>query len=147
MVYQKNESTLRIESQVENALNELIASSSRDLKRKYKYLLKVSKSNSLQNEVIKMGEDFHDIIGIFGDRLYKMNGEQLHYNEMGERIANQRNNFAHGNLDKDFIGSALLDVIYMEYVVYAMQLKKYGVSDLNIRKSINDLFNLRIAIR
>ena len=34
----------------------------------------------------------------------------------------------------------------MEYVVYAMQLKKYGVSDLNIRKSINDLFNLRIAI-
>ena len=142
----KNESTLRIESQVENALNELIASSSGDLKRKYRYLLKVSKSNSLQNEVIKMGEDFHDIIGIFGDRLYKMNGEQLHYNEMGERIANQRNNFAHGNLDKDFIGSALLDVIYMEYVVYAMQLKKYDVSDLNIRKSINDLFNLRLSI-
>ena len=93
-----------------------------------------------------MGEDFHDIIGIFGDRLYKINGEQLHYNEMGERIANQRNNFAHGNLDKDFIGSALLDVIYMEYVVYAMQLKKYDVSDLNIRKSINDLFNLRLSI-
>ena len=142
----KSESTLKVESQVEKALKRLIDSSSGDLKRKYKLLLKTAKFSSLENKVIKIGEDFHDIIGIFGDRLYKMNGEQLSYKEMGERIAKQRNNFAHGNLENDFIGSSLLDVIYMEYLVYAIQLKKYGVSDLNIRKSINDLFNLRIAI-
>lgn len=142
----KSESTLKAESQVEKTLKELIESSSGKIKDKYRYLLKTAKFSSLENKVIKIGEDFHDIIGIFGDRLYKMNGEQLSYKEMGERIAKQRNNFAHGNLDNDFIGSSLLDVIYMEYIVYAMQLKKYGVSDLNIRKSINDLFNLRLSI-
>ena len=142
----KSESTLKVESQIEEAIKELIDSSSGDLKRKYKLLLKTAKFSSLENKVIKIGEDFHDIIGIFGDRLYKMNGEQLSYKEMGDRIAKQRNNFAHGNLDNDFIGSSLLDVIYMEYIVYAMQLKKYGVSDLNIKKSINDLFNLRLSI-
>ena len=65
---------------------------------------------------------------------------------MGQRLADQRNHFAHGDLDKDFIGLSLLDVIYLEYVVYAMQLKHYGVRDVEIQKSINELFRLSIAI-
>lgn len=65
---------------------------------------------------------------------------------MGKRLASQRNHFAHGDLDKDFIGLSLLDLMYMEYVIYAMQLKYYGVEDKNIRKSINDLFKLNFFI-
>ncbi len=65
---------------------------------------------------------------------------------MGQRLAEQRNDFAHGNLDKDFIGLSLLDLIYLEYVVYAMQLKHYGVQDVEIQKSINELFHLGVAI-
>ena len=61
---------------------------------------------------------------------------------MGKRIADQRNHFAHGDLDKDFIGTSLLDLMYMEYIVYALQLKKYDVANDDIRKAINDLFGL-----
>ena len=61
---------------------------------------------------------------------------------MGQRLASQRNHFAHGDLDKDFIGYSLLDLIYMQYIVYAMQLRYYGVSDQNIRRAINELFGL-----
>ena len=65
---------------------------------------------------------------------------------MGQRLADQRNHFAHGDLDKDFIGLSLLDLVYMEYVVYAMQLRFYGMNDEKIRKSINELFDLNFAL-
>ena len=65
---------------------------------------------------------------------------------MCKRLSTQRNNFAHGNLDQEFIGNSLLDLIYLEYIVYAMQLKQYGLSNENIQKSINDLFSCRIAL-
>jgi hypothetical protein len=65
---------------------------------------------------------------------------------MGQRLAQQRNNFAHGNLDKDFKGSSLLDLVFMEYILYAMQLKRYGIKDMDIQKAINDLFHLSFAL-
>ena len=88
-----------------------------------------------------------DIIGVFGKHLYHMNGEELKYSEMGKRLSSQRNNYAHGNLDKEFIGLSLLDLMYMEYVLYAMQLNYYGVDTTNIRHAINELFHLNYAIK
>lgn len=35
----------------------------------------------------------------------------------------------------------------MEYFLYAMQLKKYGISDINIQRCINDLFQKHIIIK
>ena len=93
-----------------------------------------------------MGKDFSGTIGKFGERLYQLNNEELKYSEMGERLSNQRNHFAHGDLDKEFIGTSLLDLIFMEYVIYAMQLKFYGIEDINIQKAINELFRLNFAI-
>lgn len=93
-----------------------------------------------------MGKDFGEIINVFGNRLYSLNKESMKYNKMGERLSKQRNNFAHGNLDKEFIGNSLLDLIYLEYVVYAMQLRQMGLSNENIQKSINDLFSCRLAL-
>ena len=121
-------------------------SSSGKLKKKFQFLKKLIRADSLQTEIIKMGEDYDDIIGVFGKHLYQLNDESLVYSEMGERLANQRNNFAHGDLDKDFIGLSLLDLIYLEYVIYAMQLKHYGIGNDCIKKSINDLFRLNYSI-
>ena len=50
------------------------------------------------------------------------------------------------NLDKDFIGLSLLDLIYLEYIVYAMQLKEYGVDNKSIQRAINDLFGCLLAL-
>lgn len=144
-VPKKKEITL-IENEATEALKKLIDSSTGKLKNKYKFLSKLIKSDSLQTELVKIGKDFDPIIGNFGKHLYKLNEDELSYSEMGERLSRQRNNFAHGNLDKDFIGKALLDLIYLEYVVYAMQMKHYGIDDANIRKAINELFHLNYAL-
>lgn len=138
----RKQSTIEIEAKVTEEINKLIQSSSGKLKKKYMFLKKLIKSDSLNNEIIKIGKDFDEIIGKFGKNLYKLNGENLCYSEMGKRLANQRNHFAHGDLDKDFIGLSLLDLMYLEYIIYAMQLKRFGISNENIRKSINELFGL-----
>lgn len=64
----------------------------------------------------------------------------MRYSEMGKRLSDLRNNYAHGNLDKDIDEKSLLDLIYMERIVYAMQLKFYGVEIFNIQNAIIELF-------
>lgn len=142
----KKEATVKVETEATEAILKLIESSSGRLKKKYQFLKKLIKSDSLQTEIIKIGEDYDKIIGVFGKHLYNFNDESLVYTEMGKRLADQRNHFAHGDLDKEFIGLSLLDLIYMEYVIYALQLKYYGIADDRIRKSINDLFHLNFAL-
>ena len=68
----------------------------------------------MKESVEKVGHDLSDTIDIFGQQLYSLNGEVLNYSEMGKRLADQRNNYAHGNLDKEFIGNSLLDLVYLQ---------------------------------
>lgn len=138
----KKKATILIESKATEALQKLIDSSTGKLKNKYKFLSKLIKSDSLQTELVKIEDDFHPIIGKFGEHLYSLNGEELIYSSMGERLSSQRNHFAHGDLDEDFIGLSLLDLMYLEYVVYAMQMKHYGIENANIRNAIKELFHL-----
>lgn len=138
----KKESTKVVEEKATNELQKLIDGSTGKLRNKYKFLQKLIKSDPLQSEISQVGKDYDGIIGGFGKNLYSRNDVELNYNEMGERLADQRNHFAHGDLDREFIGSSLLDLIFLEYIIYAMQLKYYGVSDENIRNAINSLFHL-----
>ncbi len=142
----KDETTVEAENHVADIIQEHIANTGGKQKKIFKFLKKLVRSDSLQTEIIQMGRDYSDIIGIFGERLYQLNDQVLKYTEMGQRLSDQRNHFAHGDLDKEFIGLSLLDLIYMEYVIYAMQLKYYGIDDNNIRKAINELFHLSFAI-
>lgn len=70
-----------------------------------------------------------------------INNERLAYSEMGKQLSEQRNYFAHGDLDQDFIDLSLLDLIFLEYVVYAMQLKGYNIEIPIIQNVINGLFH------
>lgn len=143
---QKTEATIDAEQAVSESIQKHIEETSGKQKKIYKFLKRLIKSDSLQAEIIQMGKDFNGVIGVFGNRLYHLNDQELKYSEMGQRLSDQRNHFAHGDLDKDFIGASLLDLIYMEYVIYAMQLKYYGLEDEKIQKSINELFHLSLAI-
>lgn len=142
----KKPTTIKAEETATEKLRELVDSSNGKLKKIYKFLRKLIGSNSLQAEIEQTGKDYADIIDVFGKHLYSMNKETLKYSEMGLRLSKQRNNFAHGNLDKDFIGLSLLDLIYLEYIVYAMQLKEYGVDNKSIQMAINDLFGCLLAL-
>ncbi len=142
----KKESTRKVEEEATNTLQKLIDESTGKLKSKYKFLQRLIKSDSLQSEISQVGKDYDGIIGGFGKVLYSRNDIELDYNKMGERLANQRNHFAHGDLDQEFIGSSLLDLVFLKYIIYAMQLKNYGISDENIKNAINDLFHLNYRL-
>ena len=142
----KSESTIKAEGSVSEAIKDLLSKSTGKEKEKYKFLLRLVKSDSMQSEVIQFGKDYADIINDFGKQLYNLNQVEFDYKEIGKRVSDQRNHFAHGDLDKDFINEALLDVIFLEYIVYTLQLKAFGLTDDNIRKAINDVFHLNFAL-
>ena len=142
----KSEKTVEIEDQAEKAIQELIDLSSGKLKKKYRFLKKLIRSDSLQDEVIYTGNQLEKVIDVFGKRLYELNNGTLNYTEMGQRLADQRNHYAHGDLDKDFIGESLSDVVFMRYVVYAIQLSRFGIDEKSIQHAINELFRCGILI-
>jgi hypothetical protein len=143
----KSEATLKAEDAVALEVQKLFDNAGNRKQRSiYSFLQKLVRSDSLESEIVHTGKAIDDIIGVFGKHLYHMNGQELKYSEMGKRLSSQRNNYAHGNLDKEFIGLSLLDLMYMEYVLYAMQLNYYGIEAVNIRHAINELFHLNFAI-
>ena len=142
----KKDKTIEAENKATKIINELIDKSQGELKTIFKRLRNSIGFINLESEIIQIGKEYSSIIGIFGDYLYKLNSEILKYNEMGHRIAEQRNNFAHGNLDKDIIGLSLLDLMFLERIVYAMQLKYWGISNINIQNIINDIFGAGVAL-
>lgn len=142
----KKKARLEVEEKAIEAMDVLIEGCSGALKKKYKFLKKKIRSDSLQNEIEEIGKEYANIIDLFGNHLFKINDEKLNYTEMGMRLADQRNHFAHGNIDKEFIGLSLLDLIFLEYIVYAMQLHFYGIETKNIQKAINELFHRSIAL-
>ena len=137
---------IEAEELVSETIQNHIENSSGKQRAIYKFLKKLVKSDSLQAEIMQVGKDFSGILDPFGKRLYHQNGQELKYSEMGQRLADQRNHFAHGDLDKDFIGLSLLDVVFMKYMVYAMQLRYYGIADTEIQRAVNELFHLGFAI-
>ena len=143
----KKAGKIKAEEQAKHVLQELIDNSTGELKGIYKYMQKNIGSSPLSGKITFVGKNIAEIIDMFGKYLYSLNGEELNYSEMGERLSQQRNNYAHGNLDKDFVGLSLLDLIFLEIVLYAMQLKYYGLEDIKIKKAINELFYKNIVIK
>lgn len=142
----KSVSTVKAEETVSEAINDLLHKSTGKKKDIYKFLLRLVKSDSMQSEIIQFGKDYSDIIDVLGEHLYKLNQVNFNYKEIGKRVSDQRNHFAHGDLDKEFIKEALLDVTFLKYVVYTLQLKSFGLTDDNIRKAINDVFHLNFVL-
>ena len=138
---------IKAEEQATQMLQELVDESRGELKSIYKYLQKSIGFNPLSGKITFVGKNLAEIIDIFGEYLYGLNNEKLNYSKMGERLSQQRNNYAHGNLDKDFVGLSLLDLIFLEIVLYAMQLKYYGLEDIKIKKAINELFHKNLIIK
>lgn len=91
--------------------------------------------------------EFSNELNLFITPLYNWNGvTEVKYSDISERIQTQRNNIAHGNLDKEFNSYVILDLLVLEWLYYAMVLSDIGVSREKIRLAINKLFNRRIAL-
>lgn len=143
----KSKERASAEATVSQKINDLINESSGRIKKIYKSLLRfVQQVPSLASKIENTGDNLSLILEPFGTQLYTLNKEELNYPSMGKRIADQRNHFAHGDLDQSFIGLSLLDLIFLQRIIYAMQLKIAGLEDKQIQKAINDLFHCRIAL-
>lgn len=142
----KSEKTIIAENEVSEEIQHLIDNTTGKKKNILKFLHRLVRSDSLQTEIVQIGKDFPTVIDVFGNYLYRINNAELNYSEMGQRLSNQRNHFAHGDLDKDFIDLSLLDLIFLENIIYAMQLKYYDVDDKEIQRAIKELFRYYIYI-
>lgn len=142
----KSESRRLAEESVSAEIEILIKSKSGKEKEIYKFLKKLIGAASLQSEIVSVCDELEPVIGSVGEYLYSINKMHLDYSEMGRRLADQRNHFAHGDLEKDFIGTSLLDLVFLEYIVYAMQLRYYEIPDENIKKALKRLFHFNIAV-
>lgn len=142
----KSLKTREAEDNISNIIDKLIKESTGKSKEILKFLKKLIRSDNLESRIIEYGKHYGNISDIFGNHLYNINDEKLNYKEMGKRLSDQRNHFAHGDIDKEFIGLSLLDLVYLEYIIYIMQLKFYGIEDDKIKHAINDLFRCNIAL-
>ena len=77
--------------------------------------------------------------------MYNINNlkEEFDYTKIGTRVQNQRNNFAHGNLDKEFEETTTLDLIFLEKVIYILQFSTYGFGDATVLEQVKRLFGMR----
>ena len=101
---------------------------------------------TLKDKVIYVGLKLHNIIDCFGEPFYTRAGIPFKYEDIGQRLGSQRNHFAHGDLDKKFIDHSLIDLVFLEYIIYAMQLKFYHIDEKNIKQAISDLFRRNIIV-
>jgi len=97
---------------------------------------------SLSSKINWALNEFSDILDLFIKNIYKTHQiKDLKYLEIAERIQNQRNNYAHGNIDKEINEMIAIDLNVLEWVYYAMVLNDIGMSRDNIQKAINKLFS------
>jgi len=140
-----SENRTKAQSTVEVTIQNLIETTHGKEKDIYKFLKKMIRTDATKDKVALAARDYGDIADIFGKHLFALNHVEFEYTTIGQRVFDQRNIFAHGKRS-DFISGAFLDVTYLEYLIYGMQLAKYGIEKLNIQRAINKLFGQNLAL-
>lgn len=108
----------------------------------YKYLISQVDHNPLERK-LKVAFKNYEYVKDIVRGMYQANGIEVDYNKISSRIQMQRNNYAHGNIDKEMNKLAILDVVYLQYVVFAMQLENIGLSNEKSLACIQQLSGLR----
>lgn len=130
-------------------LDEKISSSTGEKKKYFKGEKKkiISMNMSMSSKIEWALAEFSDILDRYIKDIYNMNQiKDVKYKDIAERIQNQRNDYAHGNIDKEINSIIGLDLNVLEWLYYAMVLSDIGMSRDNIQKTINKLFSRGYAL-
>jgi len=106
----------------------------------------VSRHRPLNEQVLYSLEKHKEVLQPFINYLYGLNGITVSLSEITNRVCEQRNDFAHGNLTKLFKPNANLDIRIIKCLVYTMQLSAYGIPIGNIQGILKKLFGFNIPI-
>ncbi|MCM2675488.1 HEPN domain-containing protein [Alkalicoccobacillus plakortidis] len=148
LLIEENEKNL-LQEKVLAYLEEEIKSHTGKNKKYFKGLKKLvqQRDNSLGSRIEKVLIDYDSILKPFITNLYAISDSGDYSSDVtAERLNEQRNDFAHGNLDKGYNKKVTVDFVILEWVYYILVLKHIGIDDLSIQKTINKLFNRRLAI-
>ncbi len=137
-------STIKATENIKNELTIKIEGSSGKQKELYKFLKKVLDSDALSQRIVQIGKDNDELLNEIGKYLYKINNKEdkFAFAQIGNRIESQRNNFAHGNLGKEFDELSILDIMFLERAVYLLQLKEYCTDKAVIIEQVKKLFGM-----
>lgn len=132
-------------------LNEEIKINTGKNKKFFKYYRSLISKNdtSLSEKILWPLNEFDNVLKVFIKRIYKLNDvykEEFEYQKIAVRIQTQRNNIAHGNINQEIDNFYILDFLVLEWLYYAMVLHDIGLSRENIKRGINKLFKLGLAL-
>lgn len=98
---------------------------------------------SLSEKINYALKDNQKELEIFINSLYKQNGideEEFKLTKIAQRLEKQRNNYAHGQIDRELNELVVLDLIVLEWLLYTIRLKQLGFDLQSIKHIINELF-------
>lgn len=96
--------------------------------RSYKKMIQNSELN-LSSRLECTLEEYKNYIKIIAENRYYINNEVFNIKDMSLRLQQQRNNFAHGNLDKRIEKLTIIDIEVLRHLLYIMQLDKCNVKE------------------
>ena len=104
----------------------------------FKAIDEIGKDN-LESKIIYVNKKLKEISSGFLENLCKLNNVK-NKNKIFTSLQRLRNDFAHGNMDINIDSDGFIGIVYLERLVYIMQLKRFGLDDKNIKMIINKLF-------
>ena len=106
----------------------------------------IKNSDSSYGDNLKFAlEDCRSIMEPFITRRFEGNYEDI-INDVSININEIRNGIAHSRLDMELEARNLVDIQFVEEMLYAIRLKKMGIDNTVIQKAINELFGERMHI-
>lgn len=129
--------------EIKNRLSEAL--SEKKYEKFLKEIIKNIGKDNLESKLIFANKELKNESEIFLKYLLELNNIE-NTNSIFTELQKLRNDFAHGNLEINLELKGLVGMIYLERMVYIMQLKRLGLDEENIKIAINDLFGLGLEV-
>lgn len=111
----------------------------------YKKFIKEIENNclkSLQDKIAQTGKKYKNVLLRYCEGMAPYaKAQPFDFVNIGKEIATQRNNYAHGNIDKEYREDALPGIVILEYTIYCMQLALCEIPEDKIILAIDQLFS------
>ncbi|MCX7759356.1 MAG: hypothetical protein N2169_07120 [bacterium] len=123
-------------------IDKLIKKTSGKSKKHFKLYKKILGNIDLNlcEKLKSVFEKYENYLNPIAKQRFYLNNIEFKYTDMAERLASQRNNFAHGNLDKPLDVLSVLDIEVLKRLIYIIQLDKCRVDPEIIKSCFENVF-------
>ncbi len=128
---------------IQSLINEKTSSKSKKHFKFYQSVIEKLDMN-LSNKIEFILKKYEEYFSIISQQIYELNNVDVNLKDIALRLQKQRNNFAHGNLDKPIEPLAALDIKPLRELVYIIQLDKCGANKEDIEKCFEIAFECEV---